>query len=83
MQLGTHVPNACAYVSKAPHVRAIIRLQDMQADSVVNTCKACRHTSTLRLQCDASTMDHSPVAAIVPSDSTVRRHIANRVQRDR
>jgi hypothetical protein len=79
MQLGTHVPNAHAYVSKAHHVSAIMRLQDMQAGSVINTCKTCGHTSTIRLQCDANTMDHSPIAAIVPSDSTARRHTANRV----
>jgi hypothetical protein len=41
VQLGTHVPNAHTHVFKAPHVRVIMRLQDVQADSVVNTCKAC------------------------------------------
>jgi hypothetical protein len=29
MQLGTHVPNARAHVFKAPHIRAIMRLQDV------------------------------------------------------
>jgi hypothetical protein len=27
-----------------------MRLQDVQANSVVNTCKACRHASTVLLQ---------------------------------
>jgi hypothetical protein len=36
VQLGTHVPNTRAHVSKAPHVRAIMRLQDVHADNVVN-----------------------------------------------
>jgi hypothetical protein len=33
-----------------------MRLQDVQLDSVVNNCKACRHASTVRLQYDISTM---------------------------
>jgi hypothetical protein len=70
VQLGTHVPNARAHVSKAPHVRAIMHLQYVQAANVVNTYKACGHASTVRLQCDAGTMDHSRVTATVPSDST-------------
>jgi hypothetical protein len=83
VQLGTHVPNARVRVFSAPHVRFIMRLQDVQADSVVNTCKACRHASTALLQCDASAMDRSPGTATVTSDSTARRHTANRVQRGR
>jgi hypothetical protein len=83
VQLGTHVPNARPHISKAPHVRAIMLLQDVQAGSVVNTCKACGHASTVLLQCDAITMDHSPGTVIVPSDSTAQRHTANRVQRGR
>jgi hypothetical protein len=59
VQLGTHAPNAHAHVSKVPHIRVIMRLQDVQTDSVVNTCKACRHVSIVRLQYDASSMDHS------------------------
>jgi hypothetical protein len=39
--------------------------------------------ATVQLQCDASTMDHSPGTATVPSDSTVRRHTADQVQRSR
>jgi hypothetical protein len=50
VQLGTHVPNARAHIFKAPHVRAIMHLQDMQTDSVVNTCKMCGHASTVWLQ---------------------------------
>jgi hypothetical protein len=47
VQLGTHVPNACAHIFKAPHVRVIMCLQDVQADSVVNTCNACRQAATV------------------------------------
>jgi hypothetical protein len=50
MQLGMHVPNARTHIFKAPHVRAIMRLQDVRAGSVVNTCKVCVHASTVRLQ---------------------------------
>jgi hypothetical protein len=49
VQLETHVPNTRAHVSKVPHVRAIMCLQDMQVDSVVNTCKACGQASTVQL----------------------------------
>jgi hypothetical protein len=48
VQLDMHVPNAHTHVFKAPHVRAIMLLQDVQAGSVVNTCKACGHASTVR-----------------------------------
>jgi hypothetical protein len=51
--------------------RIIMRLQDVQADSIVNTCKVCGQTSTVRLQCDIDTMDHSSCTATVQSDSTV------------
>jgi hypothetical protein len=47
VQLGTHVPNACAHIFKAPHIRAIMRLQDVQADSVVNTCNTCGQATTV------------------------------------
>jgi hypothetical protein len=43
-----------AHVFKMPHVRAIMRLQDVQANSVVNIYKACRHASIVRLQYDYS-----------------------------
>jgi hypothetical protein len=43
VQLGTYVPNVS-------HVRSIMHLQDVQTGSVVNTCKACRHASTVWLQ---------------------------------
>jgi hypothetical protein len=56
VQLGTHVSNARAHVSKAPHVGAIMRLQDVQADSIVNTCKVYRHASTVCLQYGYSVM---------------------------
>jgi hypothetical protein len=38
------------HVFRVTHVRAIIRLQGVQAYIVVNTCKACIQTSTMRLQ---------------------------------
>jgi hypothetical protein len=83
MHLGTYVPNARAHVSKAPHVRAIMLLQDVQVGSVVNTYKAYGYASTVLLQYDTNTMDHSPDTAIVPSDSTARCHTADQVQRGR
>jgi hypothetical protein len=69
MQLGMHVPNAHVLVSMVPHIMTIMRLQDVHVCSVVNNCKACGQTSTVRLQYDASTIDHSPSTATVPSDS--------------
>jgi hypothetical protein len=72
VQLGTHVPNTHMHVFKALDIRAIMGLQDVQVDNIVNACKACRQTATMRLQCSASTMDHSPNTATVPSDSTTR-----------
>jgi hypothetical protein len=75
--------NAHAHVSKTPHIRVIICLQDVQAVSVVNICKACGHASIVRLQYDTNTMNHSVGTAIVPNDSTARCHTANRVQHDR
>jgi hypothetical protein len=41
VQLGSHVPNACALVSKASDIRAITDLQDVWAGSVINACKTC------------------------------------------
>jgi hypothetical protein len=46
----TYIPNTRAHVFKAPHLRAIMRIQDVQACSIVNTYKACVQTSTVRLQ---------------------------------
>jgi hypothetical protein len=43
-----------------------MRLQDIQVGSVVNTYKVYEHASTVWLQCDAVTMDHSPGTATVP-----------------
>jgi hypothetical protein len=70
VQLGTLVPNARVHVFKSPHVRAIMCLQDVRSGSVVNTYKVCEHASTVRLQCDVSTIDHSSGTVAVPSDST-------------
>jgi hypothetical protein len=79
MQLGTHVPNAHAQVFNAPAQG----LHDVRASSAVNTCKACTHVDTVRLQYGVSTMDHMSGSATMPSDSTARRHTADRVQHDR
>jgi hypothetical protein len=49
MQLGTHISNARAHVSNAPHVRAVMRLQDVRAYNIVNTC------ADMHLQCGYST----------------------------
>jgi hypothetical protein len=51
-------------------------LHDVRVGSVVN---ACKHVATIWLQYSASIMDHLPGTATVPSDSTARRHTANRV----
>jgi hypothetical protein len=49
MQQSSHVPNARMYVFKAPDVRAIMCLQDMRAGCVINACKTCGQTTTMRL----------------------------------
>jgi hypothetical protein len=56
VKLDTHVFHARARVSKAPHDRAIIRLEDVQAGSVINTYKACGQASTVWLQYGYSAM---------------------------
>jgi hypothetical protein len=66
VQLGIHVSNARAHISKAPHIRAIMHLQYMRAGSVVNTYKACRHASTVWLHYNISTMDHLSSTTTVP-----------------
>jgi hypothetical protein len=83
MRLDSRVSMACLQVSKACDIRAIMGLQDVRAGSAVNACKACRQVATMRIQCSASTMDHTPGTAIVPSDLTSRCHTADRVQRGR
>jgi hypothetical protein len=47
VKLGTLVPNARANVSKKLDIRAIMGLQDVQTDSVVNAYKACGHAATM------------------------------------
>jgi hypothetical protein len=47
MQLGMHVPNAHAHVSKGPDVRAIMGLQSVRVGNTVNACKACGQTVTV------------------------------------
>jgi hypothetical protein len=74
MQLDTHVPNTRVHVSKAPHVRAIMRLQDVQASSVVNTCKACGHASTMWLQYGYSATAALWTTRLAPLQCQVTRH---------
>jgi hypothetical protein len=54
VQLGTHVSNARAHIFKVAHDRVIMHQQDVQAVSVVNTCKAYGHAFTVQLQYDYS-----------------------------
>jgi hypothetical protein len=68
VNLGPHVPNARAHVSKTPNVRVIISLQDVRAGSAVNACKTCGQVAIVWLQCSAGPVNHSPSTAIVPSD---------------
>jgi hypothetical protein len=78
-----HVPNTRMHVFKVLDIRAIMGLQDVQTESVVKAYKAYIHVATVRLQCSASTMDHSPDTTTVPSESTARHHTADREQRGR
>jgi hypothetical protein len=39
MQLGSHVSNACTYISNASDVKAIMGLQDVWTDNTFNACK--------------------------------------------
>jgi hypothetical protein len=55
----------------------------VRAGSAVNVCKTCGHVTIVRLQYNASTVDHSPDIATVLGDLTARRHAANRVRRGR
>jgi hypothetical protein len=73
VQLGTHVPNARTHVSNAPHVRAIMPMQDMQTGSVVNTCKACGQASTVRLQYGYSVMPSLWTTRLAPLQCQVTR----------
>jgi hypothetical protein len=70
VQLGTHVSNTRAQVSKAPDTAC----NTCGQACAVNACKACRQAAIVRLQYNTSNMDHSPSIAIVPSDSTTLRH---------
>jgi hypothetical protein len=70
VQPGTHVPNTHVHVSNVPHIRVIMRIQDVHTCNIVNSYKACGHTATIRLQCDVIIMDHSTYTATVSSDTT-------------
>jgi hypothetical protein len=49
VQLGSHVPNACTPVSKAPDLRAVMGPQDLREGSTFNACKMCGHVATVWL----------------------------------
>jgi hypothetical protein len=68
VQLGSYVPNAHAHISKAPDVKPIMGLQEVQVGSTVNAEKTCKHAAIVQLQCSASPVDHSPGIATVPDD---------------
>jgi hypothetical protein len=68
VQLGSYVPNAHAHISKAPDVKPIMGLQEVQVGSTVNAEKTCKHVAIVQLQCSASPVDHSPGIATVPDD---------------
>jgi hypothetical protein len=54
---------------------AIMRLQDVQSVSVVNTCKACRQTSTVQLQYNYNVMPALWITRLSPLQCQVtRRH---------
>jgi hypothetical protein len=46
----SHVPNACAHVSKEVDVRVIMGLQDVRTGTTFNACKMCRHAATMQRQ---------------------------------
>jgi hypothetical protein len=75
VQLGTHVFNARAHVSTRRGHHASVRRAGWQYSQYMQGVRTCIYSAfTVRLQCDANTMDHSPT---VPSNSTVRHHTAN------
>jgi hypothetical protein len=81
VQQGSLDPNARAQVSKAFDVRAIMGLQDTRASTAVNPCKTCGHVATIHLQCNSSTINHSPGTTTVQGNLTVWCHAADRVWR--
>jgi hypothetical protein len=50
MELVPYVLNVRVHVSKALDVRAIMGMQDVWADSGVNTCKTYRHVAIVQRQ---------------------------------
>jgi hypothetical protein len=62
-----------AHVFKMPHVRAIMRMQDVQADNVVNTYKACGHASIVQVQYGYSAMPVLWVTRLAPLQCQVTR----------
>jgi hypothetical protein len=83
VQLGQHVPNARAHISKALDIKAIMGLQNVRACSAVNAYKTCKQMAIVQLQCSVSTVDHTPGTATVSRASTPRCHTADRVRRGR
>jgi hypothetical protein len=72
-QQGSLVPSTCVHVSKAPDVRGIMGLQDVQPGTTDNACKTCGQTAIVQLQYSASSTNHSPDTATVQGDPTARR----------
>jgi hypothetical protein len=77
VQLGQHVHNTHALIFKAPDIRAIMCLQDVWAGNTINVCKTCVQAAIVRLQCSASTVDHSPDTTTVPGDAIAWCHTAD------
>jgi hypothetical protein len=77
VQLGLHVLNARAHVSKVPDVRAIMGLQDERAGSAFNARKTCGQADTVWLQCSTGPVDHLPGTATVPGNPIAWCHVAN------
>jgi hypothetical protein len=73
VHLGTHVPNARAHVSKAPHVRAIMRLKDVkQCSQYLQGVQTCIYSAaTIRLQCALWTTHLAPLQCQVTQQHDV------------
>jgi hypothetical protein len=68
-----HVLNARVHISKAPHIKAIMRLQDVQVGSVVNTCMVCGYASIVRVQYGYSTTPALWTTHLTPLQCQVTR----------
>jgi hypothetical protein len=76
--------SACFQCDSRQGHHAPIRHADIQCSQYLQGVRTSIYSvTTVRLQYDASTMDHSPDTATVSSDSTARRHTVDLVQRGR